>query len=88
MTYQNDLGSVCPPAVLRPCVPRIKQNNQLHTFLVQAIQHLALVSDLDVYQQFTYVNLITPQPSSLPSDADSYVLTSRFNLEGFIVTTA
>lgn len=42
MTYQDDLGSVYPPAVLRPCVPRLKQNNRLHTFWFKRFSILRL----------------------------------------------
>lgn len=59
------LGAVFPPVVLH-----LRQRNRksliLSTYLlVQACQRLWLVTDYDVYQQFTYVHL-TIYPSSRP----------------------
>jgi len=60
----DGLGVACLPVTIHPRIPSLEGNNQLHTFLVKAYQHLWLLCVYGIYQQFTYVHHTT-QPGSL-----------------------
>lgn len=63
------LGPVFSPVTLCPCDPNDEQINQSRTVLVQACQHIWLVTINDVYRQFTCVT-----HTDLPSDRTPVVL--------------
>jgi|GEM_PF-6201228 len=55
----SNLGSSFSPVKLHPRLSKLSGSILVHLLFSQAYQHLWLVRDNDVYQKFTYVNLIT-----------------------------
>ena len=82
LSNMNGLGSVFLPVVEGPCNPIPKRINPPLALLAQACQHFWLVPHDGIYQQFTWVSLIT-QPSSLPHRACRFALSSRTRLTSF-----